>query len=363
METAQRDRPAGAAAGEIETKTYLITGGAGFLGINLTRYLLARGHRVVSLDIAPFDYPERDRITEVRGDIRDKAMVDRAMSGVDLVVHTAAALPLYSPEDIYTTDIEGIRIVLQSALEHGVERVVHISSTAVYGIPDHHPLYEDDPLQGVGPYGEAKVIAEQICQEYRQKGLCVPIIRPKSFVGPERLGVFALLYDWAKDGRNFPVLGSGNNRYQLLDVEDLCDAIYLVATGDCAVVNDVFNIGAKEFTTLRQDYQAVLDYAGHGKKIVPLPAKPLIWTLRVLERLKLSPLYRWVYETVTEDSFVSIEKAERVLGFRPKYSNQQALIRNYQWYIEHLDEFQGQTGVSHRAPWKQGILGLAKRFF
>jgi hypothetical protein len=66
---------------------------------------------------------------------------------------------------------------------------------------------------------------------------------------------------------------------------------------------------------------------------------------------------------VTEDSFVSIEKAERVLGFRPKYSNQQALIRNYQWYIDHLAEFQGQTGVSHRVPWKQGILGLAKRFF
>jgi nucleoside-diphosphate-sugar epimerase len=318
---------------------------------------------VASLDIAEFNYPERDQITILRGDIRDKAAVDQAMTGVDIVIHTAAALPLYTPEDIYSTDIEGIRVVLQSALEHGVERVVHISSTAVYGIPDHHPLVEDDRMQGVGPYGEAKVIAEQICQEYRQKGLCVPIIRPKSFVGPERLGVFALFYDWAKDGRNFPVLGSGNNRYQLLDVEDLCAAIYLVATGDCAVVNDVFNIGAKEFTTLRQDYQAVLDYAGHGKQIVTLPAAPMIWTLRGLEKLKLSPLYRWVYETVTEDSFVSIEKAERVLGYRPKYSNQQALIRNYQWYIDHLAEFQGQTGVSHRVPWKQGILGLAKRFF
>ncbi|MEZ4580149.1 MAG: NAD-dependent epimerase/dehydratase family protein [Caldilineaceae bacterium] len=78
----------------------------GFLGINVARHLLARGHRVVSLDIAPFtaDYPERDRITEVTGDIRDKATVDRAMDGVDIVVHTAAALPLYAAEDIYTTD-------------------------------------------------------------------------------------------------------------------------------------------------------------------------------------------------------------------------------------------------------------------
>lgn len=347
----------------IETKCYLVTGGAGFLGINLIRHLLAKGHRVVSLDIADFTYPERDQVQIVRGDIRDRAAVDRAMQGVDIVVHTAAALPLYSPQDIYTTDIDGLRTVLQSALDHHVERVIHISSTAVYGIPDHHPLYEDDPLDGVGPYGEAKVAAEGICQEFREKGLCVPIIRPKSFVGPERLGVFALFYDWAKDGKNFPVLGSGKNRYQLLDVADLCDAIYLAATGDCAVVNDVFNIGAKEFTTLREDYQAVLDYAGHGKRIVSIPAAPAIWTLRFLEKLKLSPLYRWVYETVTEDSFVSIEKAERVLGFRPKYSNKEALIRNYQWYIDHLDEFRGQTGVSHRAPWKQGVLALAKLFF
>jgi nucleoside-diphosphate-sugar epimerase len=177
------------------------------------------------------------------------------------------------------------------------------------------------------------------------------------------LGVFALFYDWAKDGKNFPVLGSGKNRYQLLDVEDLCAAIYLAATGDCAVVNDVFNIGAKEYTTLREDYQAVLDYAGHGKRIKPLPAAPMIWTLRFLEMLKLSPLYKWVYETVTEDSFVSIEKAERVLGYKPKYSNKDALIRNYQWYIDHVQEFEGKTGVSHRVPWKQGILGVAKLFF
>jgi len=216
---------------------------------------------------------------------------------------------------------------------------------------------------GVGPYGEAKVKAEQVGEEFRAKGLCVPIIRPKSFVGPERLGVFALFYDWAYDGKGFPMLGSGNNRYQLLDVADLCDAIYLVATGDPKRVNDTFNIGAREFTTMKEDYQAVLDFARHNKKIVPLPAAPAIWTLRVLEALHLSPLYKWVYETASKDSFVSIEKAEKVLGFDPHYSNKDALVRNYQWYVEHLDQFRNQTGVSHRVPWKQGVLKFAKMFF
>jgi nucleoside-diphosphate-sugar epimerase len=73
--------------------------------------------------------------------------------------------------------------------------MIHISSTAVYGIPDHHPLYETDKLNGVGEYGKAKIAAEKICEEYRMNGMVVPILRPKSFIGPERLGVFALFYD------------------------------------------------------------------------------------------------------------------------------------------------------------------------
>jgi len=345
------------------SKRYLITGGAGFLGINMARYVMERGGEVTSLDIAPFDYPERDRIREVTGDVRNRADVDRAMADVDIVIHTAAALPLYDHDDILSTDIEGTRTVLESALAHGVDRFVHISSTAVYGIPDHHPLVEGDPVDGVGPYGIGKVEAEGICAEYRAKGLCVPIIRPKSFIGPERLGVFALFYDWAKDGKGFPMIGSGNNRYQLCDVEDICQGIHLCCTGPRDQVDDVFNLGAREYTTMKEDYQAVLDEAGFGKKIVGFPAKPVIWTLRLLETFKLSPLYEWVYETACEDSFVSIEKAERVLGYDPKYSNKDALVRNYRWYLDNLDSFEGRSGVSHRVPWKQGILKVAKLFF
>lgn len=340
-----------------------ISGGSGFLGINLARYLLERGFAVVSFDILPFDYPERDRVTAVLGDIRDRAAVDRAMEGIDLVVHTAAALPLYTAEEIYTTDVEGTRIIMDSALRHGVKRAVHISSTAVYGIPDHHPLAEDDRLDGVGPYGQAKIQAEMVCLEYRARGLCTPIIRPKSFIGPERLGVFALLYDWALGGHGFPMIGSGDNRYQLLDVEDLCAAIHLCLTLDQGVVNDTFNIGAKEFTTMKEDYQAVLDRAGFGKKIVGLPAAPVIVTLRLLEALKLSPLYKWVYETASKDSFVSIEKAERILGYSPKFSNKDALVRNFEWYRDHQASFAAASGVTHRVPWKQGVLAIAKKAF
>jgi nucleoside-diphosphate-sugar epimerase len=342
----------------------LVTGGAGFLGINLIRYLLARGYGVVSLDVAPFDYPDVvDRVRVVTGDIRDRSAVERAMAGVAAVVHTAAALPLYPPDEIYSTDVEGTRIVFATAEAHSVKRVVHVSSTAVYGIPDHHPLLETDRLDGVGPYGKAKIQAEMVALEYRGRGMTVPILRPKSFVGPERLGVFALLYDWALDGHHFPLIGRGDNRYQLLDVADLCAAILLCLILPRAAVDATFNIGAAEFGTMREDYQAVLDRAGLGKRVIGFPAAPAIWALRLLDRLGVSPLYKWVYETAAKDSFVSIEKARQQLGWEPVYSNQDALLRNFEWYISHRDQFRGASGITHRVPWKQGALGVMKRVF
>lgn len=342
----------------------LITGGAGFLGINLIRHLHTKGYKLTSLDLADFTYADmRPHVTQIVGDIRHVPTVDRAMQSVDIVVHTAAALPLYTPQDIYTTDVEGTRTILESAQRNGVKRVIHISSTAVYGVPDHHPLLENDRLQGVGPYGQAKIQAEMVCLEYRAKGLIVPILRPKTFIGPERLGVFDILFDWALDKRNFPMIGSGNNRYQFLHVADLCEAIYLSMTLPETVVNDTFNIGAKEFSTMKSDYQAVLNEAGFGKRIIPFPALPAIMILRILEALHISPLYKWVYDTAGKDSFVSIEKAERQLGYAPKHSNKDALLSNFRWYRSNRATFRAQSGISHRVPWKQGAIGLLKYFF
>ncbi len=343
----------------------LITGGAGFLGINLCRYLLPRGYAVRSLDIAPFNYPEAGAVEVVTGDVRNPGTVAKAMQDVMFVVHAAAALPLATREDIYTTDVLGTGVVLEAALQAKVPRFVFISSTSVYGVPDHHPLYEEDPVKGVGPYGEAKIQAEGLCREMRARGLCVSILRPKSFVGPERLGIFEMLYDFAFQGRNFPVLGSGDNPYQLLDVEDVCQAIELCLVKPQDLVNDTFNVGAQEFGSLRDSFQAVLDRAGHGKRVVSIPAAPAIAILRLLEWLHLSPIYQWIYDTCGRESHVCVRRIESKLGFHARYSNRQALIRNYDWYVKHREEIRNTaaTGVSHRVACKRGALTLAEHFF
>lgn len=252
----------------MKKQTFFITGGSGFLGINLIRFLLKKDCRIISFDLEPFDYPEKNKIKTIIGDIRDFSQLKSAMSKADAVIHCAAALPLYKREDIFSTDVLGTRNVLMAAQQLGIKRVVFVSSTAVYGVPDHHPIYETDKLVGVGPYGEAKILAEKECLKTRKKGLCVPIIRPKSFIGKERLGVFAIFYEWASTGHGFPLIGNGKNRYQFLDVWDLCQAIWLCLILPKEKVNNTFNIGAEKFKTMREDYQAVLDEAGFGKKII-----------------------------------------------------------------------------------------------
>src|SRR5581483_667393 len=154
----------------------LITGGSGFVGVNLARDLHARGFRLTTLDVAPFTYADlRDVVDHRLGDIRDADAVDAAMRGQDAVVHAAAALPRHRPSEIRSIDVDGTRTVLEAASRHGVARVVHLSTTAVYGIPGRVPMRESDPLRAIGPYGEAKVAAERLCDQYRARGLVVAV--------------------------------------------------------------------------------------------------------------------------------------------------------------------------------------------
>ena len=210
---------------------------------------------------------------------------------------------------------------------------------------------------GVGLYGESKIDAEALC---RVAAVDTTIVRPKTFIGPERLGVFEILFDWIREGRRIYILGRGHNRYQLLAVEDLVEAIMRAADAPEAV-GEAFNVGATEFGTVRSDLQALIDHAGSSSRLRPVPAKPAEVVLRTLELLRLSPLAEWHYRTAHRDSFVDVGKAERLLGFAPRLSNLQALSETYDWYLTTRDSRARSVGVTHRVPWDQRALGLLKR--
>jgi nucleoside-diphosphate-sugar epimerase len=339
---------------------WAISGGAGFLGLHLARKLIADGNEVRSLDLVPLQEPDLD-VHELRGDIRDDAACRELVDGARILVHAAAALPIRgSRHEIRSVNVEGTLTLLAAAAEAGVRRVVFVSSTAVYGVPEKHPIEEDDPLEGVGHYGESKIEAEEICRAFMRRGLDCVIVRPKTFIGPERLGVFEILFDWIHDGRRIYVLGDGSNRYQLLAVEDLVAAVVLAA-GKRAAAGETLNVGAKQFGTVRSDLQALIDHAGSASRMTPIPVKPAEIALRALELARLSPLAEWHYKTAYRDSFVDTSRAERILGWKPRLSNEAALIATYDWYLAHRDVLSGAAGVTHRVPWDQRALGLLKR--
>jgi nucleoside-diphosphate-sugar epimerase len=339
---------------------WAISGGAGFLGLHLARRLIADGHEVRSLDLVPLEERELG-VHELHGDIRDGVSCRELVEGARILVHTAAALPIRgSRREIRSVNVDGTLTLLAAAAEAGVKRVVFVSSTAVYGIPEKHPIAEDDPLVGVGHYGESKIEAEDICRAFMRRGLDCVILRPKTFIGPERLGVFEILFDWIREGRRIYVLGDGSNRYQLLAVEDLVEAVMLAASRRAAA-GQTLNIGAKEFETVRSDLQALIDHAGSESRLTPVPAKPAETALRALELARLSPLVQWHYKTAHRDSFVDVSRAERVLGWKPRLSNAEALSATYDWYLAHRDELNGAAGVTHRVPWNQRALGILKR--
>jgi nucleoside-diphosphate-sugar epimerase len=343
----------------------LVTGSSGMLGGNLVRRLRADGAEVVGVDLNPPREPVAG-VTEVRGDIRDPALLDRAVDGVDAVVHCAAALPSYSDDEIRSVIVDGTRNVLRASRDRAVPRVVHISSTAVYGLPDVVPTTESYPRSPVDAYSRAKAAAEEVCETFRGDGLCVAMLRPKTFLGPGRMGLFAMLFEWAAEGHNFPVLGRGDVRIQMFGVGDLVDAVVTTLGADPAIANDTYNLGAADFGTIREDFQCVLDAAGHGKRVVSLPAKPALAVLGTLQRYKLSPVYGRLLHKLMADSYVSIDKARERLGFVPRLSNRQAILDTYRWWCTQRGPVRKPSagaGRTSRDPWNQGALSLVKALF
>jgi nucleoside-diphosphate-sugar epimerase len=332
----------------------LITGGAGYLGAHLADRFQQDGVPVRLFDRADCPTWAREADIEyVRGDVRDPEMVKVALEGVASVVHTAFASPRQSAQEIQSVNAQGTRNLCAASLACGVRRFILVSSTIVRKPRRVHPLLVDSPLTRLDRYRAARVEAEAIVGEYGDRGLPVAVVWPKTFLGPGRVSAFAILFDWVRQGQPVLVLGSGRNRYQLLDIRDMADGIRLLEASDAT---GRFCFGAHEFRTVREDLQAFLDHARTGARLRHIPEWVARAAVRGMELASMIPLSEW-HSTSSrgEDSVVDTARAERELGWLPRRSNAQALAEAYDWYITTLKA--GDTArTTHPVPMGHRLL-------
>lgn len=338
---------------------HLITGGSGYIGSLIARRLAARGEKVRVLDL--WSDPTRPPDIEfVKCSILNREGVAAALRDVDVLHHTAALVAQSDAGRRYwETNVEGTSVLAEEAVKSGVRAVAHLSTTAVYGIPPSGPITASTPLRPVEPYGRSKLAGEilmkQICGDH---GIPVITIRPRATLGPGRLGIFQILFEWIAESRNVYVIGSGAQLMQFVHVDDLLD-FYLLALD--AERPGTYNVGTDRFASLRADLGELIAYAGSGSRIRSLPAMPAVNALRLLYYMRVSPLVPWHYLTYHRECHFDVAPL-LAMGWRPRYSNSDMLHESYDWYRAAADKGAATAGSPHRAFLKQGALRIAKLF-
>lgn len=336
---------------------HLITGGSGFLGNLIGAYLLERGESVRILDI--WDHPQRNKeIDYVNGSVADRDTVARSMEGIDMVHHTAAMVPLTKSETGFLqVNVEGSKIVAEEAVRANVGCFIHMSSSAIFGRAQC-PIGVNTSTTPVEPYGKSKLDGELAVSKIAQANdLKLIIVRPRTILGADRLGIFQILFDWIHDNKNVYVLGDGSAKIQFLHATDLIDAYLLIQDHNRP---GIYNVGTDRYSSIREDLEGLIRHAGTPSKVKSLPVGLAIKALTVLDKLKLSPLAPWHYLTYAEDFYFDLTPLKE-LGWKAKYSNVEMLNESYDYFVKNRQELISRSaGSPHRRPVKEGVLSLLK---
>lgn len=337
----------------------LVAGGNGYFGSLLVNRLRAEGHEVRIFDLIDSS-DRRPDTTFFRGDIRDRNQLRPALDGVEIVFNNVAQVPLARDRNLLASvNVDGTRTLLDAARTLGVSKVIHTSSSAVFGIPIENPVRPETPPRPVEAYGRAKLAAETICHEAARTGLDVSIVRPRTILGHGRLGIFGILFDWIADGADPFVLGRGDNRYQFVHAEDLADACLAASRVSGP---DTFNVGTDRFGTMREALEALCRHAGTGAKVRSLPARPAAAVMKASASLRLTPFAPYHWTMFGRSMWFDLEHVRTRLGWSPRWSNDEMFADSYDWFLEHRETTTDSEASRHRRSARQGALSLAKGF-
>lgn len=314
---------------EINTKKILITGADGFIGSHLTEELVRQGHNVRAfvyynsfnswgwLDYSPENI--RDNMDVFSGDIRDPHGVKEAMKGCDVVLHLAAliAIPFsyHSPDTYVDTNVKGTLNVVQAARELGVEKVIHTSTSEVYGTAQFVPITEEHPLQGQSPYSATKIGADSIAMSFHKAfGLPVTIARPFNTYGPRQSAraIIPTIITQIASGKNELKLGDLTPTRDLTYVKDTCRGF--IALAECEeAVGDVVNIGSNYEISMGDVVNLIKEIMNSDIQVVE-------------EKERIRPEKSEVFRLWCDNT-----KIRELTGFEPKYSIKEGLKKTIDW--------------------------------
>lgn len=318
----------------------LVTGGTGFTGKALVRRLLDDGHEVVALD-----YKEGLKTAELRewgarvviGSVTEAAVVEDCMQGVDVVQHLAAAFRELNVDDSYYrhVNVEGTRIVLESALRHGVKKLIYCSTCGVHGNVDQPPAGEDAPIQPADYYQQTKYEAEPVALEYVAKGLPVTILRPAAIYGPGDPERFFMIFKRVAKGR-FPMFGSGQTLYHPVYIDNLVDA-HILAMDPQVGIGEAYLIADENYYPIKTIVQKVAQSLGVDVKIPHYPVWPVVVVGHICEKVCkpfgiTPPIFPRRVDWYRQNRAFRIEKAKEQLGYRPRVGLDEGLAKTAEWY-------------------------------
>jgi len=336
---------------------HLVTGGSGFLGNLIAIHLIARGEEVRILDIWE-DQARPEKVEFRLASVLDREAVASAMSGIDIVHHTAALVPLTKAgQQFRQVNVEGTRIVAEEAVKAQVKCFVHTSSSAIFGCAPC-PITNATPTKPVEIYGVSKLEGELVARNIAQAGgMPLIAVRPRTIIANGRLGIFQILFDWIKNDINVYVIGSGQNSIQFVHAQDLIDCYLMLVELNKP---GLYNVGTDRFNPIGQCLENLISHARSRSKVKRLPHGLTIATLQALDSVKMSPLAPWHYLTYGEDFYFDLEPLKK-LGWQPKYSNDEMLAESYDSFIADYDNLMASKSISaHRKPLKEQILSVLK---
>jgi UDP-glucose 4-epimerase len=348
----------------VSKREVLVTGGSGFFGGVLKRRLLEEGFAVTNIDLVRDQDAGAEGLTSVQGDIRDAGLLARMFGEhkFEGVFHCAAMLAHDVKDEtlLWTSNVDGTRLVAEAALAAGVMKMVNISSNCLWAEGFGRPVTEADEPAPVELYGRSKLQAEKELAAIAEKrpDFKVVTLRCPTIIDSGRLGLLAILFEFIEDGKKVWVVGDGSSRYQFIYAQDLATACLLCLQYESS---NLFHIGSDDVPTMRGMYESVIRAAGSKARVASLPRRPTIAMMQLAHRLKVSPLGPYHYRMIAESFVFDTQRIRSELGWAPTLTNEEMMLRAFSYYSENRKAIHARTDVSaHSKAAPMGIIRLLK---